>query len=69
MDTRLRVSDVGDVDVRNVQNKSSLTYTQFFSHIVAIKVLKIIIGNHHWASIEIILLLKVLLKRNLTSVS
>lgn len=37
MDTKLRVSDVGDVDVRNVQSKSSVTYTQFFLYHVELK--------------------------------
>lgn len=37
MDTRPRMSDVGDVDVRNFQNKV-VPYTQFLYH-VAIKAL------------------------------
>lgn len=39
MDTKLRVSDVGDVDVRNVQNKVLLPIHNSFSYHVGIKAL------------------------------
>lgn len=39
MDTRLRVSDVGDVDVRNVQNKVLLPIHNSFSYHVEMKAL------------------------------